>query len=439
MPKLLYGSFYSAVKTLANHLPLVKTSKTIASATNSALKQSGCAETQYRLSTPPSAIPLLKIIKALPTMFPLSWEKSLRDYEQFNRDAKKFQTELFSTLPFYPNPANRITSEFIETHVGGDAYINEFCVRPTFAKKTTTGKPQKHLILVHGYGAGMGFFIKNIEHLARNLIQDNWCIHAIDLPGYGYSSRDKFPFKIHSDTPEHVEEWFHAKIHQWFRARGLLKNPDQNTVLAHSMGAYLMATYAAQPSLQNHWSKLIMCSPGGITPTKLQPNPPLWFVKLWDQNISPFSIVRTLKRFGSKITSAWTFRRFSNLGNSRLKLLLHRYTYAIFNAKGSGEYMLSFFLKCGGDPRFPLQKRFFTNADNNNIHIPNILRNTKMEWIWLYGQNDWMNVDGGIACSKFLNAHDIKSKVAEIPNAGHHLYLDNEQIFNEFVLKELKK
>ncbi|KAL6942179.1 hypothetical protein ACO0QE_003345 [Hanseniaspora vineae] len=437
MPRIISENFYSAVRAIVNHLPLLKTSKTMASARSTVPKQSSCAGTLYKVSTPPSAIPVLKILKTLPTMFPLSWEESFQDYRQFNKDAKKFQTDLFSTLPFYPYPSNQITGEFIETPVGKGAYINEFCVKPTFAKGVA-GKPQKHLIIVHGYGAGIGFFIKNIEHLANSLVKDNWCLHAIDLPGYGYSSRDNFPFNIHRDTPEQVEKWFHSKIHQWFKARGLLDNPDQNTVLAHSMGAYLMATYAAQPHLQNHWSKLMMCSPGGITPTKLEPTPPFWFVKLWDQNISPFSIVRALKRLGSKVTSAWTFRRFSNLGNSRLRLLLHRYTYAIFNAKGSGEYMLSFFLKCGGDPRVPLQKRLFSGA-SSNIHAQNILKNSKMEWVWLYGENDWMNVNGGVACSEFLNAHAIKSTVAEIPYAGHHLYLDNERMFNDFVLRELKK
>ena len=45
------------------------------------------------------------------------------------------------------------------------------------------------LIMSHGYGAGLGFYLKNFDAL---LAHDNWVIHAVDLLGYGCSSRPEF-------------------------------------------------------------------------------------------------------------------------------------------------------------------------------------------------------------------------------------------------------
>lgn len=291
----------------------------------------------------PSAIPLNEIILKLPNLFPRSLEQSARDFKDFKLNAGALQSELLATLPFFPAGDSRRTAEIIRTTVDAQGnYINEFNIRPT---AVDTSKTMKHLILVHGYGAGLGFFLKTFENL--NLINENWMIHAIDLPGYGFSSRPPFPFKVGDSTPAQVEQWFHSRFHRWMERRGLLETPENNMVVAHSMGAYLTALYANKHP--GHFKKLVMCSPAGVchsAPEMRKRPPPWWFAKLWDKNISPFSLVRNANVLGSKLTSGWSYRRLGQLLkdkvlNARQHEALHRYAYAIFNRKGSGEYLLS--------------------------------------------------------------------------------------------------
>lgn len=381
-------------------------------------------------STPPTAMPLVQLAMQLPNLFPLSFEASIRDYSMFQENAESFQSQLLSTLPFYPSPANGRSSEILKTPVDDEGnYINEFMIKPM---NPSSSSSMKHLIFVHGYGAGLGFFLKNFENLP--LLNNNWCIHAIDLPGYGFSSRPKFPFNYPEHNPVMVEDWFHQRIKGWLHKRGLLANPKNNLLVAHSLGAYISALYANK--FPNHFSKLIMCSPAGICPSpKLGQAPPQWFVKLWDRNISPFSLVRNSFHLGSKLTSGWTYRRFRQFlregqrGYEQHKAM-HKYTYAIFNKPGSGEYLLSFALKCGGDPRFPLEKRLFRNTSSFKANC---------DWLWLYGDEDWMDLRGGQRASEFLKKTGMKSDVKVVPSAGHHLYLDNYKHFNSVVIKEMEK
>ena len=75
--------------------------------------------------------------------------------------------------------------------------------------------------------------------------------------------------------------------------------------------------------------------------------------------------------------------------------------------------------------------------------------------VFMYGENDWMDVAGGIASEEKLNAAKQKAlenataeekkrengsaKVLLVPKAGHHLYLDNPEVFNDMITKELEE
>lgn len=113
---------------------------------------------------------------------------------------------------------------------------------------------------------------------------------------------------------------------------------------------------------------------------------------------------------------------------------LHRYAYAIFNKRGSGEYLLSFALKCGGEPRLSLEQQLFDGKKSD------ILKNSNCDWLWLYGDDDWMDVNGGLRVSRFLKEKlKQKSNVIIVPHSGHHLYLDNYKFFNNILTKEMQK
>lgn len=391
-----------------------------------------------RVPASPSAIPLYEIIRKLPSLFPRSVNASTKDYRDFCSHTQKFQGDLLQTLPFYPYCAGGKRAEVVRTAVDDYGnYINEFCISPE--NPSLPPDKMKHLIFVHGYGAGLGFFLKNLEGIP--LLDNSWIIHAIDLPGCGFSSRPKFPYKYPRDSLDDVHKWFHDRIHAWFKKRSLLSNPEGNLIMAHSMGAYLMALYTTK--YINHFKKLVMCSPAGVckstTARKLgNVLPPWWYVKLWDLNVSPFSLVRNASYLGSMLTSGWSYRRFSKLlrnepvANASQFEALHRYAYAVFNQRGSGEYILSFALSCGGDPRVALEDTIFKDKANG------IFR-SNCEWLWVYGEKDWMDVQGGKRVSEFLRKHGGKhSTVCVAPNSGHHLYFDNHRFFNDFLVRQMK-
>lgn len=362
----------------------------------------------YKRSTPPISVPLNKLFLGT---FPLSVNDSMNDYK-IKDDVLKFQHDLLSTLPFYPYAdSSGRSSEVMKTFIDEKNYINEFVIYPNKQTKLNYANAN-HLIMIHGYGSGLGLYLKNFKEITS----DNWIIHAIDLLGYGCSSRPPF-----SPTNfEQTESWFHDSFQKWMELR---KIPSQNTmVLAHSMGAYLMGSYGIKNP--DFCKKLVMVSPAGITGHKSKVVVPKYFERLWERNVSPFSLVRNSKFYGSKLVSGWTYRRFAKLPVKE-RDLLHKYVYGIFQSPGSGEYMLNFLLKPGAEPRKPLKDRPFEKAN--------------FSYSWWYGSEDWMNIAGGQDCSRKLKSLGKKSDVIEFSNAGHHIYLDNSNAFNKFVLKEMNE
>ncbi|CDO95940.1 unnamed protein product [Kluyveromyces dobzhanskii CBS 2104] len=370
-----------------------------------------------RKSTAPIGLPFLQIVSSLHKLFPLSITESSEDYKQFHANKEQFQEDLLSILPYYPEPSAKFSSKIIKTVIDDDGnFINEFQIKPIQPSE----KPMKHVILVHGYGAGLGFYLKNFD----SLLAENVVVHAIDLPGYGFSSRSTFPFQYPKDSCQQVEEYFDDLLCKWFEKKGLPSSWENNYVVAHSMGAYILSLYANK---HKHFKKIFMCSPGGISRNNEMPAPPWWFTKLWDQNISPFSLIRNADQLGSKLVSGWTSRRFG-LHHQHFDKL-HHYTYGIFNQPGSGEYMLSFMLGCGGWPRVPLETRLFTEENFKSDHL---------DWVWLYGDNDWMDINGAKRINDFLKSKSINTKLEVIPNAGHHLYWDNDSFFNSILREEMR-
>ena len=271
---------------------------------------------------------------------------------------------------------------------GKNRALNEFSV------ERSDEQTDENLVMLHGYGAGLGFFYKNFEGLSR---VPGWKIYALDLLGMGRSSRP--PFRLKSKDRQscitEAEDWFIDALEEW----RVQKKMDRFTLLGHSLGGYLAVAYALK--YPGHLNKLVLASPVGIPedpyavnaempePTestmaneftqdqgegikdaaktqvgdnnnflnarskreaanqagdnKLPPRRtlPKWLTVLWDANIiSPFSFVRWSGPLGPRLVSGWTSRRFSHLGEEESKAL-HTYAYSLFKMRGSGEYAVS--------------------------------------------------------------------------------------------------
>jgi cardiolipin-specific phospholipase len=403
--------------------------------------------------------------------------------------SERSQSEVVRTTsitdPYGPRQWN---SEQVQLS-GKSRSLNEFSVvRPEESV-------ENNLVMLHGYGAGLGFFYKNFEGLSR---QPNWKLYALDMLGMGRSSRPSF--KIHAkereDKIKEAESWFVDALEEWRIKRGI----DKMTLLGHSLGGYMAVAYALK--YPGHLNKLILASPVGIpedpyavnealpepgdsrmqnefsqpqeeskAADKSKPPPrkmPKWLVTLWDANVSPFSVVRFAGPLGPRLVSGWTSRRFSQMPPDEAQAL-HDYSYSLFRQRGSGEYALAYILAPGAFARSPLIRRIqgvgrqFLNeqhpsptpddAASSPLPVQKV-RETGVPVVLMYGEHDWMDVAGGHAAMEKLNAEKRKAlanasaeerarenghaKVTMIRKAGHHVYLDGWQQFNEEMLEEMK-
>lgn len=381
----------------------------------------------------------------------------------------------------------------------------------------------QNLVMLHGYGAGLGFFYKNFEGLSR---VPGWKVYALDLLGMGRSSRP--PFRVHSKDRQksitEAEDWFIDALEEW----RVKKNIDRFTLLGHSLGGYMAVAYSLK--YPGHLNKLILASPvgipedpyavnaampdpsnstltnevsqdqeatmeqsnpkisdgakttvdnnnflnsrskseksnqsGDVTTTNSAPRKPLpkWFAYLWDANISPFSVVRWAGPLGPRFVSGWTSRRFSHLPPDEAQAL-HTYAYSLFKQRGSGEYALAYILAPGAFARSPLIRRI--QGVGRQMIIPNgsatssvaeaqQRRENGIPVVLMYGENDWMDIAGGYAAEQKINEEKeriLKSATAEekkndrgaakcliIKKAGHHVYLDGWEEFNEVIRQEM--
>ncbi|KAF2435431.1 alpha/beta-hydrolase [Tothia fuscella] len=384
---------------------------------------------------------------------------------------------------------------------GKDRALNEFSV------ERAGEEIENNLVMLHGYGAGLGFFYKNYEALSRT---PGWKLYSLDMLGMGRSSRPNF--RIHAKDREgkitEAENWFIDALEDWRIERKI----ERFTLLGHSMGGYMAVAYALK--YPGRLNKLILASPVGIpedpyavsaempepqdstmaneftqdqtastqaaqnnsinkapksaeTPRKPLPK---WLTYLWDANISPFSVVRWAGPLGPRLVSGWSSRRFSHLPPEESQAL-HDYSYSLFRQRGSGEYALAYILAPGAFARSPLIRRIqgvgrqylgihagptldTTPTPSSTSTSPDRPRENGLPVVLMYGEHDWMDIAGGYAAEqKMKEEKDIalkgkskeerkkdqgEAKVVIIGKAGHHVYLDGFEEFNDVMIKEMK-
>lgn len=427
---------------------------------------------------------------------------------------------------------------------GKNRALNEFSVE-RIGEKT-----EQNLVILHGYGAGLGFFYKNFEALSR---AKGWQLYALDLLGMGRSTRPPFRMKSkqrHEAIAE-AEDWFIDALEEWRVKRKI----ERFTLLGHSLGGYMAVAYALK--YPGRLNKLILASPVGIPEdpyavsaempdpagsttgnesvqeqsdmvadsadvgsdtnripsananklpsnenSKNPPRRPLskWITYLWDANISPFSLIRWSGPLGPRLVSGWSSRRFSHLPAPEAQAL-HDYTYSVFRLRGSGEYALAYILAPGAFARSPLIRRIqgvgrqminsspslFSASTTSIIQqngssssstslaavptpetpassqppssspsftSPPAQRENGIPIVLMYGDRDWMDQSAGHAAKAKIEEEKARvlsnaseeekaadkgsAKVIIIKDAGHHLYLDGWEEFNEAILEEMR-
>lgn len=376
------------------------------------------------------------------------------------RNSEAHETTSALTDPYGPRQWNSET-----VALGGkNRALNEFSVQ-------RVGEEVEHnLVMLHGYGAGLGFFYRNYEALSR---AQGWKVYALDLLGMGRSSRPAF--KIHAKDKQgkitEVENWFIDALEEWRIQRGL----ERFTLLGHSLGGYLAVAYALK--YPGRLNKLILASPVGIpedpyavnedmpdpqgftmaneftqdAATEIKDNnnfmkqrdsgktkaaepkePPRrrlpgWATYLWEANVlTVFSFVRWSGPLGPRLVSGWTTRRFSHLPEEEAQAL-HDYSYSIFRQRGSSEYALGYLLAPGAFARSPLIRRIQAvgrqwiqphdgaiadddapSKASSNSQTQAVQRENGIPIVFMYGDVDWMDVTGGYASEEKIKQERLR-------------------------------
>lgn len=371
----------------------------------------------------------------------------------------------------------------------GKVFIHEFEI----TNRTNTDLPERHIVLIHGYMAAMGYFVKNFEDLAK--LYGNLVIHAIDMPGFGNSARILFPKELiklpkGATLAEEinqiigVENWFIDKIEQWRLQRGI----EHFVLIAHSMGAYLSSCYLLKYNNQNGTKlvdKFVLVSPMGtessdvslVNHKELQFNhheaggdplqeifasqdftkfenrhkelSKLWeklgkpkfprntvIRMLWDWNILPFQVLQYFGPVYSKILSLWSFQRFKNLKSNNGDEGSESNTDLILKLH---EYSYSIFNQYQGSGELAITKlinhEILARLPLCDRGLENFLTDNDISTLWMYGDKDWMNLKGGEYCvEKLQQLGDTKSRFVMVKDAGHHIYLDNPHEFNTLLI-----
>ena len=302
---------------------------------------------------------------------------------------------------------------------GEDRFIREmhiWCNKiSNAADKLSCGRC--NLVMLHGYGGGIGFFYKNFDVISG---QSGWDLYVLDLLGMGRSSRPQFCLRTPSQQgrTDEAENWFVDALEDWRSAREI----DGMVLLGHSFGGYVATCYAIRHP--DRVDKVIVASPVGVLDESNFPlvpashfGPPKW---LWRLNISPFAVLRAIGPLSGLVVALWIHRSFPLLLPHERRAL-RDYCHAIFCRTGSSEYALPHILGPGLWARSPLIQR-----------IPSCVMRTPM--VFLTGEHDEL---GLISCHQVKSHVKASTRADVILKAGHHVHLDAPEDFNGVVIEEL--
>lgn len=117
-------------------------------------------------------------------------------------------------------------------------------------------------MVLHGYGAGLGFYSLNFETLSSWVSKRGLPVYFLDWLGMGRSSRPTFQLTARlTDTNarvEQAEDFFLDSLEEWRSKMGI----EKMTLVGHSLGAYLVTAYALR--FPRHVHRLVLLSPAGV-------------------------------------------------------------------------------------------------------------------------------------------------------------------------------
>ncbi|XP_050542632.1 (Lyso)-N-acylphosphatidylethanolamine lipase [Daktulosphaira vitifoliae] len=272
-------------------------------------------------------------------------------------------------------------------------------------------KQKSPLVLLHGFGAGIALWCMNFDGLSNN----SRPVYAMDLLGFGRSSRPQF-----SSNSEKIEKQFVNSIEKWRTEMKI----EKCILLGHSFGGYLATAYTLQyPERVQH---LILVDPWGFPEERKNhhKNVPWWVKGIFYviKPLNPLWPVRFAGPFGNWIVAnlrSDILMKYEPILGDKTSII-GDYIYQCNSQRPTGESAFHHLLKGFGWAKNPMIKRF------HDIH-------NEVPITFIYGQDTWM--DQSIADVVKKERLNGVVNIEKIPNAGHHVFADQYEKFNDIVNK----
>ncbi|XP_042568284.1 (Lyso)-N-acylphosphatidylethanolamine lipase-like isoform X1 [Cyprinus carpio] len=277
---------------------------------------------------------------------------------------------------------------------------------------------QTPLVMIHGFGGGVGLWIRNLDALSRSRP-----VYAFDLLGFGRSSHPSFP----SDASL-AEEQFVTSIEQWRQSLGL----ERMILLGHSLGGYLATSYTIQyPERVSH---LILVDAWGF-PERPQPqlegsggqgsevkrlSPSRWGKALTSvfSLFNPLAFFRAAGPWGPGLVNRFRpdfKRKFENLFDDDT---MTQYIYHCNAQNPSGEVGFKAMFESMGWAKRPMVQRVHLLPPSMPVSI-------------LYGTLSWVDPSTGKTVVQIRGKSP--TSITLIKDASHHVYADQPEEFNRVV------
>ena len=281
------------------------------------------------------------------------------------------------------------------------------------------------VVLIHGFLSGLGVWSPCFDLLSQHCI-----VYAIDLPGFGRSTRITFPRSL-----DDVEYQFVTYLEEWRDAVGI----ESFIIVGHGFGGYIGTLYAMKyPEKIQH---LILVEPWGFTElpfglagkaaidcnqcsqVNYYSRVPFWIqaTNFIISIFSPFLLLRCLpKSIGGWICSKILHCMAPSLSSrGKFKNPLKNYIYHCISLEASGEYafMRLSLLYCWA--KVPLVSR-----------IGQLDENVPMSFI--YGADS--SVDHKTGFEVYHQRQESVVEVYMVQNSGHSVFMDCSERFCDIVL-----
>jgi len=316
-----------------------------------------------------------------------------------------------------------------------DGTLRIHCVRATRNVQMGNLDDQRcklPLVNLHGYMNAGAYFYRNLGGLCAHFPS----IYAVDMLGWGLSSRPSWEEVKENDTIESAEDFFVESLEAW----RLMNDIDKMVLSGHSFGAYVAVTYCER--YPEHVDRLVLLSPFGV-PDPQDPNirdklerfqsslrGQLFvgvFSTMFDRT-TPGAVIRSFTEYrGTLLARNYVERRLPEIDDDDESKTLADFLYLNAILPPSGEFFLRSLFHNSMLAKRPLLFR-----------IPSLgVRSVS----FMYGTTDWMDLSGGMyteaLCHRLSQQADGSAStpvpdvdVFLVPSAGHLLILQNPKAVN---------